>query len=383
MGEIFVRYGELGLKSPYVRNQMEKQLAHNIRVFLKKRKIEKYSVDVNRSWGRLIVAIEQQANDEEAYTFLNSIAKDIADNIPGITSTSPVIRSSSIIDDIKPIALEFAQRSLRKNNSFAVRVRRFGKHDYSSKDLEKLLGAVIILKLKEKLNLTVNLTEPDYRLLVEVKDDFAFTYDKKHIGFGGLPQGTQGSLVSIFRGSIQDAVASFLMCKRGVTITPILFQLAENSTFGSNVEELKKQTDCIHLIQPKSKKSHIVIDFHEILSQLDINRLQCSSCDKICLSIVEHFIANQNKKGIILGNADEAILERIPESKLTREILPIYYPLIALDFDEVNHPFDKSFTSGFCLESCPGYKNQKKKEIKPLSDNEIAKIVTSTIANLK
>ncbi|MBN1329625.1 MAG: hypothetical protein JXA54_09145 [Candidatus Heimdallarchaeota archaeon] len=382
VSEIFIRFSELALKSPYVRHHMEKQLSLNIKFFLEKRKIPYFKIEISRAWGRIILT--QKTNEFKllSYKQVDSIAKDIAENVFGLTSVSPVIRIETNIDLIKKKTLEFAQKNLKQNSTFAVRVKRFGEHDFTSKDLEVLAGGEIYDKFSEKLNLKVNLTKPDYLIMIEVKDNFTFIYDQKYLGYGGLPQGTQGSVASILRGSLADAIAAFLLCKRGVITTPVIFNYTNIKSKINNRLELQKQISFFNLVQPKQKPIFFEVDFTKIIKKIGLDRMKCSVCDKICLGIVERIIRGQNKKGVTLGNNDTILLERKPETKLMIENIPIYYPLIALDQQTIKHPFHRNFKNSFCLEMCSGYINQQNKEKKPLTDDKIAEIVASADYNL-
>ncbi len=374
LSEIFVRFGELGLKSPPVRRRMEKRLAANIRIVLEKKGIEDAKITINRAWARLIVSLETQKNSHENKKLIQKIITILTQNIAGITSVSHVIRTSSDLDEIKKTALDLAKENLKSGRSFAVRARRLGNHDYSSQDLERLVGEVLFESLSKKRNLTVNLTNPDYTLSLEVKEEDAFIFDQKIAGIGGLPQGTQGRINSILRGSLEDAISGFLMSKRGSNIIPIAFILKNSKTLGHNANEIEKQLEIFNLMQPKKHFSYYTVDFTQILHEIGIDRLQCSTCDKICIAISEKISEDQFIDGFCLGNAMDTILERIPENS-KNQLAPVYYPMISLDPTKISHPFKENFSSEFCLAQCPGYENQKKKEIKPPSSEDIERIV--------
>ncbi len=376
LSEIFVRYGELGLKSPPVRRRMEKRLATNIKIVLEKVGIEDARITINRAWARLIVSFETLQNSHENENLIQKIITTLTQHVAGITSVSHVIRTSSDLDEIKKTALSLAIENLKPDTSFAVRARRIGNHDYSSQDLERLVGEVLFESLSKKRSLTVNLTDPDYTLSIEVKDEYAFTFDQKIEGIGGLPQGTQGRINSILRGSLEDAISGFLMSKRGSNIIPIAFILKNSKTLGTNEKEIEKQLEIFNLMQPKKYFSYYKVDFAHILQEIGIDRLQCSTCDKICIAISERISGDQYIDGFCLGNAKDTILERIPESS-KNQLAPVYYPVISLDPAKISHPFKENFSSEFCLSQCPGYENQKKKEIKPPSQIEIERIVAS------
>ena len=121
--EIFVRFGELGLKSPPVRRRMEKRLATNIKIILEKKGINNAKVTINRAWARLIVSLDTPQNSIENESIIQKIISILTQNVAGITSVSHVIRSSSDLDEIKKTALNLAKENLKPGNSFAVRAR--------------------------------------------------------------------------------------------------------------------------------------------------------------------------------------------------------------------------------------------------------------------
>jgi len=373
--EIFVRYGEIGLKSPPVRRLMEKQLANNIRINFDKIGLTDFKIKINRSWGRLIVYTSPEAIENNPSIIKKAIFI-LTKYVFGITSVSPVIRTSSDLEDIKQISKDLVNANIKNNTSFVVRARRTGNHEYSSLELERLIGEEIYETYAKEKNLRVNLRNPDYTLNIEVRDEFAFIFDEKYDGFGGLPQGTQGNIASILRGSMEDAIAGFLLCKRGATILPIIFR-KQIDQFVSNEKALSEQTRIIDCFQPMKKRFYYEVDFDQILNEIGYKKLNCSICDKICIGITERIVANKLKLGITLGNHPKAILSRNPEKNFGEKFIPIYYPLIALNSKEINHPFDIIPKKQFCLAECPGYKNQKKKRVKPTTQEEINDIVAN------
>ncbi|MHA1462182.1 MAG: THUMP domain-containing protein [Candidatus Heimdallarchaeota archaeon] len=381
--EVLVRYGELALKSRPVRKFLEARLVRNIDRTLKNNNIhpDKFKVTNYRSWGRIIVRL----HDWDSAPFGDYQDKELEEKVililghlvSGITSVSAAHKISSELEEILDVTVKFVSDRIQPSSSFAVRVKRNGKHPYSSNELAGKIGEKILDTIGKKKQLSVNLTNPDYTLYLEVRDQFAFIFDHREIGIGGFPQGSQGKIVSILRGSVEDAVAGFLLCKRGSISIPIIFEKKEKVRFPSNSSELKKQLELYSNFQPLKEHIHFKVDFDEILKAIGFNRLQCSTCDKVCIGVTERIIKNQHKDGITLGNSSEAILLRNPEKNLTSEFIPIYYPLIALDPKKLFHPFSNVMKNNFCLKDCPGFENQKKKEIEPLSPEELSDIVAN------
>ncbi|NHJ47483.1 MAG: hypothetical protein FK733_06835 [Asgard group archaeon] len=368
--EILVRYGELALKSPSVRRHMEFKLISNIQLLLEKHSIQHTSVFLKRSWGRIIIAINDKVK-EQSEQILSLLMKYGI----GITSFSIAIKTSSELSSIKETALKLAEEKLKPNMTFVVRARRIGKHSYTSNELERLVGEVIYETLAQKRNLSVNLTKPDYTLFIEVKDEFAYIFDTRVKGYGGLPQSTHGTIASIMRGSQEDVLAAFLLAKRGSLIEPVLFQLKNKNH--DNISALNEHLHFFNKLQPKKNLTYHTVNFNILLEQIGVSNLKCSICDELCAKITNKCLKNNKRiNGLSLGNNSTALVDRKIISSYQTIGIPIYYPIIAINSEEIHHPFGEGFKSSFCLASCPGYKNEKKKEIKSLSQAELDQIVT-------
>ena len=64
-------------------------------------------------------------------------------------------------------------------------------------------------------------------------------------GVGGLPLGTQGSMVVLMSGGLDSPVAAWLMMRRGVTIIPVY---CNNSPYAENAAR-ERAFDCIRQLQ--------------------------------------------------------------------------------------------------------------------------------------
>ncbi|MBD3190907.1 MAG: hypothetical protein GF308_09700 [Candidatus Heimdallarchaeota archaeon] len=375
MIDILVRYSELGLKSRPVRRYMEQLLRRNIIRNLTKLGIADSQISCKKPQGRLIfsLALEKPQLTEE---LVNSILFVFSHLVAGISSISLIKKTSSHFSDIKSLALEQAATNLSPGSSFAVRARRVGSHSYTSRDVERELGAEILDLLQEKLAISVDLENPDYTLFIEIRDNRAYIFDQKISGIGGLPQGTQGKIFSVLRGSLADVIAGFLICKRGTFTTPVVFSLAQSDIYKNNIDAIDEHLAFFEKFQPKKKHYYYQVDFLPIIETVGLEQLTCSICDEICLEIINRIRDEEEIAGVSLGNAEKTLLYRIPKSSMIKDdsFIPIYYPLIAIAPDDIKHPCH-NLSHRFCLESCPGYTNQKKEGIKPLPNETIQEIV--------
>lgn len=188
-----LRYGEIGTKSPRIRKHFEDILIQNVeRTFLSKKKeviLEK------RGRGRIFA----YARKESSYLF---------SRIFGLVSYSPAKEVGADLADLKKEGRKFAEG---KSGSFAVRARRVGDQDYTSQDIESLVGEVI---LNENPNLEVNLDDPDEEFYVEIRHSRSYVFTEIEEGPGGLPLSCQGK-VATYVETKKDFIATWLMMKRG------------------------------------------------------------------------------------------------------------------------------------------------------------------------
>ncbi len=196
-----VRFGELALKSPYVRRQLRDRLVANIQDLFAVGGVECLT---RADHGRVYVEVE----DVPA-------ASSALQRVFGIVSFSPARETSSAPEDIAALALEIAKGRLHDGGSFAIRARRSGTHPYTSQDLAKLLGRRIQDGVPKA---TVNLDAPQLEVHVEVRENRAYVFTEIVDGPGGLPLGSQGRGLALVD-SEAGMVAGWLAMKRGCKVT--------------------------------------------------------------------------------------------------------------------------------------------------------------------
>ncbi|TFF85186.1 hypothetical protein EU523_00305, partial [Candidatus Heimdallarchaeota archaeon] len=346
---LLIRFGEIALKSNHVRKRMENLLVRNISVALKKMDFKKTNVQNYRQWSRILVTRGKRATYEQLPKY-NEIAEYLANHVPGITSVSPAITTTAELDDIAKTSLFLAEKTFQKGFSFAVRARRTGEHPYRSIDLERKIGGHLFEHLQEKMDLTVNLDNPDITLGIEVRDQNTFIFTRVYQAIGGLPQGTQGNLGAILRGSLQDALAAFLLSKRGMIPIPIVFLLeSEHSKFQNEIA-IKKQLDFLKYLSPFENPFYYKVNFSFILEQIGFNRLTCSICDRVCTRIAQKIVQKESLSAFSVGNEDFMLRNRLPVKMPLESSPPLFYPLITLNEKDISSPLP-SLASSFCFSS--------------------------------
>ena len=196
---ILVRYGEIALKSSYVRKKFETILIKNISKALKQNKIE-YKIE--KEYGRIYV-----------YTDKISNSIDILKKIFGIISISPAVKIKADMGLISKKAVSFVKEKIKSEKSFAIRSNRSGNHDFTSRDVAVKIGQDIV----DELGLKVDLTNPDFELFIDTREKYSYIFDKKINGIGGLPVGSQNKLLCIVKEKT-SLLASFYLLKRGCSV---------------------------------------------------------------------------------------------------------------------------------------------------------------------
>jgi uncharacterized protein with PIN domain len=123
--------------------------------------------------GRLLVT-----SDGDALPILSSLH--------GLSSFSPCIPCA--IQDLETAVLTLDLSGAR---SFAVKVKRFGEHPFSSLEMARRLAAVLI----SRWHLRVDLVTPDVVVGVEIRDQRAWVFDRVYAGVDrrGTPPDLSGT----------------------------------------------------------------------------------------------------------------------------------------------------------------------------------------------
>ena len=212
-----VRCGESALKGknkPY----FERMLVQRI-----KKNLKKYEgVTVERIDGLIFVRTPQELPSADVLRRVGRVF--------GVDSISPAqeiriegLDAEEALNLIGKEAVGFMMRQIetRGIKTFKVDAKRADKtFAIQSPDIGKRVGARILKGCKV---LKVDVHEPDCHLYVNVRRGYAYLYDKKVSGYGGLPLGTNGRGMVLLSGGIDSPVAAFLMAHRGMYVEAVHF----------------------------------------------------------------------------------------------------------------------------------------------------------------
>jgi thiamine biosynthesis protein ThiI len=324
---VIVRYGELALKSSGVRNWYEKTLMKNIASMLDLRGIP-YSL-MRREWGRIFIETEDQR------------AAGAAADVFGVVSTSPALMTEPNLESAAETCALLGTGLIRDGESFAIRARRSGNHSFSSADIGKTCGDAVWDSLeKGGKHPRVDLSSPDKEIFVEMRQNLAYIFLETIKGVGGLPLGTQGSMVVLISGGLDSPVAAWLMMKRGVMIIPVY---CNNSPYAEDAAR-ERAFDCIRQLQkwaPGYQFTTYEIPHGPNLKSFieSCNRKNtCLLCKRMMYREAYEVMKKEGASGIITGSSLGQVASQTAanmHAEIYQLAIPIYHPLIALDKTEI------------------------------------------------
>ena len=149
-----------------------------------------------------------------------------------------------------------------KDKTFVVRVKRTGRHDFSSIEIERTVGGYLLAHSEAK---GVQLKNADITVQMELIENQLNFISTKYKGLSGFPIGTQGDILSLMSGGFDSTVASYLTMKRGIKTHFIFFNL------GGNAHEIGVKQVALYLwskFGSSHKVKFVTVDFEDVLTEI-------------------------------------------------------------------------------------------------------------------
>jgi len=337
---LLVRYsGEIWLKSMKVKMRMLKILIKNIQNMLEREKIPYTKYQITDDSARILFFFKHE--------FIEEAIKVISKAF-GVHSLSAALRTSNRLKNISERAIEIGDLIFEQDDSFALRVKRSGKHKFTSQDVAEKVGKIVLDNFSH-LNLKVNLSNPNKIIYIEVRNQFSYLFtDIIKTKWEGLPIEYKKKIGVMDIGRLSDLIAGFLLMRRGCVLHPVLFNISETEDLINkrivNWEEIFNYT-------PFSKFSLIIINLLPILDfveeELGKKEYLCSLCRLIRFEIIAKLSEDFQTKiksikgfsdGLNFNNLnfcnDEIDLDSISLNYLFSQH-PIFTPLVGFDSEEI------------------------------------------------
>ncbi|MFW9844163.1 MAG: tRNA uracil 4-sulfurtransferase ThiI [Candidatus Thorarchaeota archaeon] len=320
---VLVRFGEIGIKSKQTRRRMTRMLADRIRSALKE-----YEVPfdkVRNEYGRIF--IETTSAEQAA---------QVTSRVFGVVSTSPVITTSAEIKDILDVGEKLALSKFKKGLSFAVEGRRYGAHEYSSQEVRGLLGERLLEEHPE-LELTVDLSNPEQSIYLEVRDERTYIFIDTIKGVGGMPTGTQGKVVCTISTGLDSPIAAFKIMKRGTIPVFVYFDNSPHSNERCAEVAIGQAQLLANYIHGFEVKLYIVPHWPDLEEAIDKGpeKMTCIFCKRNMMKMAREIAIIENADAIVTG---EIIGEQASQTTANLKVLdeavsdfPILRPLAGDD----------------------------------------------------
>lgn len=213
-------FPEIIVKSKSVRQEMSKVLQRNIRNVLNRSAVK---VKIQDCWDKLVVRLDE--TDGPCPRSSREVAEMLC-RIPGIHNVMETeeYEYSSMHDIYEKTAAVYGPQIAGK--TFCVRVKRKGKQEFRSIDVEKYVGGGLNQNFPSA---GVKLKDPDMVITLDIDNDRLFLITGIYEGLGGYPLSTQEEVLSLISGGFDSGVSSYMFIRRGCRVHYLFFNMGGNA----------------------------------------------------------------------------------------------------------------------------------------------------------
>lgn len=310
--EILIRYGELTLKGENKKDFIN-QLRKNLELYIPKNELK---VEYDRAFCKF-----SESN-------LNSLRY-----IFGISSYSIVYKTSNELKDIEQLVLKIARENTFK--SFAIKARRHNKnYKLTSSELNMHFGGLILDNFENK---SVDLTNADLFIYIEVRDKYTYVFSNYIDGLGGMPVSSSGKVLHLISGGIDSPVAANLLQKRGLKVAFLNFITPPHTD-----EKTTKKIDQIiqNLTKYQGSSTLFQINYTKLMNYIGLvsnQKYKITLMRRSFYRIAQKIAEKYNIKALSNGENLAQVASQTLESIYTiSEVcnLPIFRPLLTFDKNE-------------------------------------------------
>ena len=357
---LMAKCGELALKG-LNRMKFESRLLNNI-----KRKIREDLKDISIRQSAIYINLKDDADIRDVMEKVKKVF--------GITSVSIVYKTEKDMDKIKELAIEILKGKL-EYHTFKVEAKRADKKfPLKSPEICRELGGHILSNIP---HIKVKVNDPDYVVMVEIREKNAFVYFDKEECHCGLPTGTSGKGTLLLSGGIDSPVAGYMMAKRGLELNAVHFY-----SYPYTSERAKQKVISLAKILSEYVGNYkvYVVPFTKI--QLEIQE-KCREdmltlvMRRFMMKISEQIAQKTGSKALITGESlGQVASQTIDSLHVTNSAvnMPVFRPLIGMDKTEIttiSRKIETFETSILPYEDCCTVFTPKHPKTKPILEEVI------------
>ena len=321
MDSVIVHYQEIALKG---RNRpwFIERLVSNLRTATADLGV----VKVRALMGRIEVVLGPTAE-------WNLVSERIARTF-GVANFSRARRAERSVDGLAAAILNDLEG--REVKTFRVSVKRADKtFPMTSPQIEREVGG----RIKAATGWTVNLSNPELVVLIELLPREAFYAFDKQPGPGGLPSGVSGHVMCLLSGGIDSPVAAYRLMKRGCRVRFVHFHSYPLLSHASQ----DKVLELARLLTRYQLRSRLyLVAFGEIQRQVVLSAppaLRVVLYRRLMMRIAERLAKRSRSGALVTGESVGQVASQTIENLAVINAavsMPVLRPLIGSDKDEIS-----------------------------------------------
>jgi thiamine biosynthesis protein ThiI len=320
MDSVLIRYHEIALKKgnrPYFTELLKRNLLAAVKDLGVK--------EIRSLPARLLVTFKSEIDTQITIQRIRTVF--------GVANFSPVERTARDIEVLRTRIL----KSLNGIHfaSFRVDTQRGDKtFPLTSPEINRQLGAAV----KEKSGARVDLSHPEFTVIVEILPQDAFFGFDKIPGAGGLPVGASGRVVSLISGGIDSPVAAYRMMQRGCRLIFVHFH---STPYLDKTSQEKVRQLVTALTRHQFLSRLYLVPFGEIQRQIvaAVSRpLRVVLYRRMMLRIAEGVARKEKAKALLTGESlGQVASQTLDNMSVIQQAatLPILRPLVGMDKQEI------------------------------------------------
>jgi thiamine biosynthesis protein ThiI len=183
--------------------------------------------------------------------------------------------------------LEVGAKILNLEDTFALRVKRSGDHDFSSQDVARKAGKAILDHFPH-LNLQVDLGAPDKIINIEVRGEFSYIFTDIIISkWKGLPIKETRKILVMDIGRQYDLLAGMFLMRRGCKIKPIMFKITNNQEeWNKRISNWRKVISFTPFTEIRAFQIDLTESLNIVHKKLGNSNFFCSLCRLIRFKVI-------------------------------------------------------------------------------------------------
>ena len=320
MDSVIVHYQEIALKG---RNRpwfIERLVSH-LRTAMADLDVPK----IHALMGRIEVELGPEADW--------SRVKERISRTFGVANFSRAQRAERSVDALADSILrDLVDRDVE---TFRVSAKRADKaFPLTSPQIEREVGG----RIKAARGWTVNLTNPELTVRVELLPREAFYALDKHAGRGGLPSGVSGPVMCLLSGGIDSPVAAYRLMKRGCRVRLVHFHSYPLLSHASQ-DKVREITRLLTTYQLQSRL--YLVAFGELQRQIVLSSpppLRVVLYRRLMMRIAERLAKRSRSAALVTGESVGQVASQTIENLAVIDAavsMPVLRPLIGSDKGEI------------------------------------------------